>query len=316
LALDAWTAPNKQAYLGILAYYINDAWELEEVLIGFEHLEGEHTGEEMALKTKAVLDWFGIAQRLGTITSDNASNNDTLNMHLAQLLTLDGSNPTWHPHVNRIGCLAHTIQLILGRFIGALGFAADNDTVPQNFDKDTELPLLDSQKAGFKKTIMKVLLASLMHVNSRSQSQVRMLAVAIGSSPQRNGVFLGLQLGRTKVVRKMIRDVSTRWNSTLAMLERAYALRVFIIHWVTQFPKHHRYQPLLLSPEEWSLIEYIMTVLKPLRQYTLWISTTSTITIHKSLAVYNEIINNFDGVIESLQRKRKPWKVEVRTMHF
>jgi len=35
LAADSWTSPNKLAFLAIVAYWISDSWQMEEVLIGF-----------------------------------------------------------------------------------------------------------------------------------------------------------------------------------------------------------------------------------------------------------------------------------------
>jgi len=35
LAADTWTSPNKLAFLAIVAYWISDSWQMEEMLIGF-----------------------------------------------------------------------------------------------------------------------------------------------------------------------------------------------------------------------------------------------------------------------------------------
>src|SRR5207237_8127823 len=35
LAADAWTSPNKLAFLAIVAYWFSDNWQMEEVLSGF-----------------------------------------------------------------------------------------------------------------------------------------------------------------------------------------------------------------------------------------------------------------------------------------
>jgi len=48
LAADTWTSPNKLAFIAIVAYWISDSWQMEEVLIGFEEIQGSHTGANMA----------------------------------------------------------------------------------------------------------------------------------------------------------------------------------------------------------------------------------------------------------------------------
>ena len=44
LALDCWTSPNRLAFMAITDYFINTNWRYREVLLGFEHLEGNYMG--------------------------------------------------------------------------------------------------------------------------------------------------------------------------------------------------------------------------------------------------------------------------------
>jgi len=44
LAADTWTSPNQLAFLAIVAYWISDSWQMEEVLIGFKAIRGSHRG--------------------------------------------------------------------------------------------------------------------------------------------------------------------------------------------------------------------------------------------------------------------------------
>jgi len=55
LTADTWTSPNKLPFLAILAYWISDSWQMEEVLIGFEEIKGSHTGANMAEIINGVL---------------------------------------------------------------------------------------------------------------------------------------------------------------------------------------------------------------------------------------------------------------------
>lgn len=44
---DAWTSPNAYGtaeYLGIVAHFVDENWEARQMLIGFEPLEQNHTG--------------------------------------------------------------------------------------------------------------------------------------------------------------------------------------------------------------------------------------------------------------------------------
>ena len=135
------------------------------------------------------------------------------------------------------------------------------------------------------------------------------MSIAILASPQRNGYFLKLQEGREEICRSMIRDVSTRWNSTLQMLDRALSLKLYIRHWVQQYPA---YRGLLLTEDEWRLVEDVLIILQPFRFYTLWISSSKSVTIHRSLEVYSSIILRLKGQLDELKHARLDWKVELR----
>jgi len=78
LAADTWTSPNKLAVLAIVAYWITDMGQMEEVLIGFEEIRGSHTVANMAGIINDVLARHGIQDRILGFTTDSASNNRKL----------------------------------------------------------------------------------------------------------------------------------------------------------------------------------------------------------------------------------------------
>ena len=51
---------------------------MEEQLLAFNFLEGEHDDESLSVAFINVLEDFGIADRLLAVTADNASNNSTM----------------------------------------------------------------------------------------------------------------------------------------------------------------------------------------------------------------------------------------------
>jgi len=88
LAADTWTSPNKFAFLAIVAYWISDSWQIEEVLIGFEDIRGSHTETNMTGIINDVLARYGIQDRILSFTTDSASNNRTLTEALKNLWSL------------------------------------------------------------------------------------------------------------------------------------------------------------------------------------------------------------------------------------
>ena len=81
MSLDAWTSSNNYAFLAIVAHYINKSgglgvfllfslflvliqFSLEELLIDFRELIGEHTGENMAEAVWETLTRYDIQDRV------------------------------------------------------------------------------------------------------------------------------------------------------------------------------------------------------------------------------------------------------------
>ena len=56
----------------------------------FKELEGAHSGENLAQVVDSLLKELGLGAKLLTITSDNASNNETMITALARLLEAQG----------------------------------------------------------------------------------------------------------------------------------------------------------------------------------------------------------------------------------
>jgi hypothetical protein len=153
IAVDAWTSPNKIAFLGVVGYWITDNWELREVLLGFEQIHGAHTGENLAGLVADILKRYKIESQLLGFTSDSASNNTTLAAALSE--ALNQLSIDWDSEHNHIPCMAHVVQLILGAFMDHLKIKSKGDKVPETF-KETYVEKVASMEAGFFKTVEKV----------------------------------------------------------------------------------------------------------------------------------------------------------------
>ena len=122
----------KSGQLGMLFPYLIHADSrcenvIEELLIDFHQLEGEHSGANMAEATWDTLIHFGIENWVGhkmprhqavlnmfllqiiTFMTDNASNNDTLIDGIVELAKQQGIslNGDWI----RLRCMLHTVHL-------------------------------------------------------------------------------------------------------------------------------------------------------------------------------------------------------------
>jgi hypothetical protein len=89
-----------------------------------------------------------------------------------------------------------------------------------------------------------------------------MLAVWIMLTPSRQNEFLDCQIAKDRIPVLPMMDVKTRWNSILEFLDRAYRSWDFTREWL-QNPKYTEYWPLFTTQDEWTIVKYVMEVLRP-----------------------------------------------------
>ena len=137
-----------------------------------------------------------------------------------------------------------------------------------------------------------------------------MLAVLITLTPGRRNKFIDCQKAKVRIAGLPIMDVKTSWNSILELLESAYRLPEFTCEWLNN-PKYSDYRPLFTSQDEWTIVKYVMEVLRAFRYWTLWMSKRHTVTLHHVITVFNDMFDHMDGVMRALAKKKTPWKEDL-----
>lgn len=120
--------------MAITGYFIDEAWEYREILLGFEPLSGSHTGANLSDVLLRVLREQGISDRVLVVTTDNASNNRTLLSSIQESIQSLGLNPD--STIVRIPCLAHIIQLSLKDLLGQMKAILENETAEMRWSED------------------------------------------------------------------------------------------------------------------------------------------------------------------------------------
>jgi len=123
-----------------------------------------------------------------------------------------------------------------------------------------------------------------------------MLAELIMLTPGCRNEFIDCQKAKVRIAVLPIMDVKTHWKSTLKLLKHAYRLCEFTCKWLKN-PKYSDYRPLFTTQDEWTIVEYVMEVLRPFRYRTLWMSKRHTVTLHCIITVYNDLFLHMDGVM-------------------
>jgi hypothetical protein len=158
IALDCWTSPFTQAFMAISGYFIDEDWRYREVLLGFEPLHGAHSGANLSVVLLDVLQKHEIQDRVYAITTDNASNNQTLVNTLQQSMPDD-------VNLIRVPCLAHVIQLSLNDLLRHMKAIPQNETTDTTWaEQRSQTVRAIASKRDIANTLMKVRPIYLFHV--------------------------------------------------------------------------------------------------------------------------------------------------------
>ncbi|KJZ68710.1 hypothetical protein HIM_11901 [Hirsutella minnesotensis 3608] len=74
---DGWTSRQNASFLGLNAHFIDQGFKQWRLLLALPALETRHTGEALADEVADTISAFSLQDRIGYLTLDNASNNDT-----------------------------------------------------------------------------------------------------------------------------------------------------------------------------------------------------------------------------------------------
>jgi len=224
-AIDAWTSPTMQAFLGITVHWIDADWRMHSLLLDMATLTGRHTGENLCTTFRAVCHDFGVMTKVLAITTDSASNNDTFLTHLEAACLHQGIS--FDRNSMHVRCIAHVINLAVQDFLRTLNSCATGreDTCDEQYSAG-------AGPAGFI-TRLRKLVVKVRDSTQRREQLARQCEVA-GIRPK-----------------ELVVDVRTRWNSTYDMIERALELCQPLDHTAMLNPDLLEDK---LAPEEWQLL--------------------------------------------------------------
>jgi hypothetical protein len=230
-----------------------------------------HTGATLATAFQKMLVEYGMQEKVLSINADNASSNNTQTTHLA---TLDNS----FDEEARLRCFNHTVSLsskeLLKPFNPALGAAApadehDDDELSDHGNTDDEedaeelsnvdddgIDELESLSAWERDDLLAETAAARAVVTKLRSLSFAILRSTTLTLPAWNRLCHEHNLK----VRRMPRDVVTRWNSTYTMLKFALAYRKPID--AITADKAYKVRKFELEADEWKIIRSLASVLK------------------------------------------------------
>jgi hypothetical protein len=120
-------------------------------------------------------------------------------------------------------------------------------------------------------------------------TKLRRLGSKIRRSYKYRGEFKNLCVKCDVPRREIILDTRTRWNSTYAMIKRAYELRAPLSELLKGNPDLPQ-----LSDDDWKVLHVVAQVLSVFDDATRKLSATRYPTLNHSLVVYNHLIDELE----------------------
>jgi hAT family C-terminal dimerisation region len=272
VTLDCWTSPNTKAFMCITAHYIDESWAPQSFVLDFVPLEGEHTGENLCAAFAKVCERFDLLPRLLGVTSDNAANIRNF-LKLFDKRTIQGGGPRFNKKEQHVRCAAHVINLVAQELLHELVTAASDDADGGGDDGGGD----DGGGAQTEKLSCITKLRKLV-----KQARV---------TPQRREAFKAECRENGVQPKELVLDVSTRWNSTYALIKRACELRVPLC----ALADHHG----LSAPndEEWEVLGVVAQVLRVFDEATVQLCATNHPTLNNAVPTYNCLFDELEGFL-------------------
>ena len=247
----------------------------------------------MARHVYNTLDEFGLKDKLFCITTDSASNNYKMVKELAALL-LEKDNIDWNSETCHIPCLAHTINIVVQKFLTNLALGEDNeaDNDVDNYSDDDDEDEID--RVSESPTADE--LASISSLCSVI-NKIRAIAKSIRGSTQKWERFQKACDSYKMKSMTIPLDITVRWNSTFRMLHQAVYLRRPIHRYVDDLRATH----LRLSDDEWQQAELLLMFLLPFQRCSKRFECNSSQTeIDYIFFAYDTMWNHIDDFKDKL----------------
>ncbi|CAE6344915.1 unnamed protein product [Rhizoctonia solani] len=292
---DLWSDEKLRSFMAVTVHYINSLGDLSEHLLAFRRIEGRHTGVNVGHALYGIFEDANLIDRIGHITLDNASNNDTLMAELERAF-IDKGHPL-DRKLNRIRCFPHVINLAVQALLDALpGVArqfreeADDQGIQFNPELDKDfldyLRAMESDPVGVCRDSVNAMRSSDLR---REGLQVTILD---GNRQQLFKTLYGEVLFVSKL--ELLRDSKTRWSSTYMMILRYLMLYPAIKLFVRRNPSM---SIPIISDKQYEVLQDICSILSVLHHAQELLSAEKTPTLALALPVYEALIDALDNCI-------------------
>ncbi|EUC65415.1 hAT family dimerization protein, partial [Rhizoctonia solani AG-3 Rhs1AP] len=277
---DLWTDDSQRAFMCITAHFHNAQKRQVNRLIAFRIIEGSHTGGCLAENFFEVMEEFGIVRKLGWITMDNASNNDSMMTQLEEYMVTRGMD--FDRHGNRLRCFPHVVNLAVQDIIGDLSVSS----------KDYEKNLA---QRGIKLDGQPELQAYLSALSRELLERIRRTITALRRTQRRQGLRRTIVAGNSdnswnlKLLELKL-DCPTRWSSSRDMIERLLYLYPAVSRYIASDPTLAEY---VITHADYEALHDILTVLNFAHRAQELLSSDRTPTLSFAIPLYHALVDQW-----------------------
>ncbi|KDN38535.1 hypothetical protein RSAG8_09424, partial [Rhizoctonia solani AG-8 WAC10335] len=306
LTSDLWTDEMERPFMAVTGHYINSIKEIRTTLMAFRVVEGAHAGIILAQHLFGVLKEYDVIHKVGSVTLDNASNNNTMMEELARLIRAEGYD--FDKEGNRIRCFPHIINLAVTAFMDALGYTGgeylDDRIKANNPPSEASMNYLSALKQRPDKKCRNIVVAlrkgqrrvafrqTILEGNDRGHFK----QVQVKKVPGPDGELIDTKMEVIIILRvlELILDVPTRWSSTRSMLDRF--VEEYPAVWEYLNKNKEIFSDLIMSDLEFKVLQDILVCLNVPHSAQELLSAEQTPSLSLAFPVYDQLIYSWRQV--------------------
>ncbi|KAL1581652.1 hypothetical protein WHR41_09645 [Cladosporium halotolerans] len=261
ISTDTWKARHGHKHFqAVNCQFVDEYGVLRQVLLDLVEVDGEQrkTGAYLASLLIKTCQDYSLLHRLGWITSDNVTVNDTL-VRSIEAHMHDSGIPDWTEKARRLRCIGHIINLATQAFM-----FADNAEAAEIAYTRAELSQLDNQLDNESLFSMESTNDGL--VKHPALQKLKALAVALREDRFWQA-FKTVARGFPELPSTVPKvPGETRWNGWLLMIEEAFQTRPILDALLARC--HDSLELMILSDGDWRLLKHIAEFLTPFKEVT------------------------------------------------
>ncbi|KEP52153.1 putative AC transposase [Rhizoctonia solani 123E] len=290
----------ERPFMAVTSHFIDAVDKSIAALAAFWVVEGAHAGVILAQHIFAVLKEYNIVHKVGSVTLDNASNNNTMMEELARLVRAEGYD--FDKEGNRIRCFPHIINLAVTAFLDALDLTGDKYLHDRNDSGRPPSERTENYVSALKQrpdkkcrstvvTLCKGQRRAALHQTTKDRNQNgQFKRKELEKQPGLNGptdISMIEIIIKLRVV-ELLLDVPTRWSSTRNMFDRFIELYPAIWEYLNR--NKDIFPGMIMSDLEFKVLQDILACLNVPHQAQELLSAEQTPTLSLAFPVYDQLI--------------------------